>query len=201
MTEIRSYRAVFDLERRIYRVDGLRLNPSGVPLRGLVYFTAILAAVVVLGRLPLLGIPVRLLPWYLREVAAPVALAALFTLVKIEGRPAHLTALALLRFALGPRELAGFRRRVQVDRRFNPHEFVLLADGSDARLRHLRYRGPGSVHVSVAHIRCTRRLGRFAWWAQRASVVLAPLPGKRPPGRTQTVALVEGACLEVSSRP
>ena len=27
--EIRSYRAVFDLERRLYRIDGFRLNPSG----------------------------------------------------------------------------------------------------------------------------------------------------------------------------
>ena len=35
--EIRSYRAVFDLERRIYRVDRLRLNPGGVPVRGVVY--------------------------------------------------------------------------------------------------------------------------------------------------------------------
>jgi hypothetical protein len=34
--DIRSYRAVFDLERRIYRIDRLRLNPSGVPVRGVI---------------------------------------------------------------------------------------------------------------------------------------------------------------------
>ena len=45
--EIRSYRAVFDLERRIYRVDRMRLNPAGVPVRGIVYFLALLAAIVV----------------------------------------------------------------------------------------------------------------------------------------------------------
>jgi hypothetical protein len=201
MTEIRSYRSVFDLERRIYRVDGLRLNPSGVPLRGLVYFMAILVAVILLGRLPLLGIPMRLLPWYLREVAAPAAIAALLTLVEIEGRPAHLAALALLRFALWPRELTGLRRRASADRRLSPSELVLLVDGSDAHLRRLRYRGPGAVRVSVAHIRATRRLGRVGWWARRPSVVFAPLPGKRPPGRAQTIALADGACLEVSTRP
>ena len=38
MMEIRSYRRVFDLERRVYSVDRLRLNPSGVPVRGIVYF-------------------------------------------------------------------------------------------------------------------------------------------------------------------
>jgi hypothetical protein len=32
--EIRSFRRVFDLERRIYRVDRLRLNPGGIPVRG-----------------------------------------------------------------------------------------------------------------------------------------------------------------------
>ena len=30
-SEIRSYRRVFDLERRIYSIDRLRLNPGGVP--------------------------------------------------------------------------------------------------------------------------------------------------------------------------
>ena len=34
LMEVRSYRRVFDLERRIYRVDRLRLNPGGVPVRG-----------------------------------------------------------------------------------------------------------------------------------------------------------------------
>ena len=29
--------SVFALERRIYRIDTLRLNPSGVPLRGIGY--------------------------------------------------------------------------------------------------------------------------------------------------------------------
>ncbi len=43
MIEIRSYRRVFDLERRIYSVDQLRLNPGGVPVRGVLYFLALLA--------------------------------------------------------------------------------------------------------------------------------------------------------------
>jgi hypothetical protein len=199
MTEIRSYRAVFDLERRIYRVDRLRLNPTGVPLRGVVYFLAILATFVVLARLPLVGIPVRLLPWYLREVAAPGVAAALLTLIKIEGRPSHLAALALLRYALEPRELVNLRPRVSADRCFHPHELVFLADGSDARLRRLRFIGPGVVRVSAAHSRATRRLGPLGWWARRPSVTLAPLPGKRPPASGQAIALAPGACLEVRS--
>lgn len=198
-TEIRSYRAVFDLERRIYRVDRLRLNPTGVPLRGVVYFLAILAIFAVLARLPLLGILVRLLPWYLREVAAPGLAAALLTLIRIEGRPSHLAVLAMLRYALGPRELTGLTRHTSTHRRFRPHELVFLADGSDAGLRRLRYVGPGVVRVCVAHSRTTRRLGPLGWRARRPSVTLAPLPGKRPPARHQAIALAAGACLEVRS--
>ena len=55
--EIRSYRAVFDLERRLYRVDGLRLNPSGVPVRGIVALAALLATVLAAQRLPFAGTP------------------------------------------------------------------------------------------------------------------------------------------------
>ncbi|MGH2912032.1 MAG: hypothetical protein ACRDJ3_06105 [Solirubrobacteraceae bacterium] len=199
MTEIRSYRSVFELERRIYRVDRLRLNPSGVPVRGVVYFLVILTVVVTLARLPLVDVPVRLLPWYLREVAAPGLAAALLTLVKIDGRPAHLAAFALLHHALGPRELAGIGPGVCVDRCFCPDELIVFADGSDARLRSLRYVGPGVVRVSAAHVLATRQRGWFGWIARRPSVTLAPLPGKRPPARRQAITLVAGACLKVRS--
>lgn len=199
MSEIRSYRAVFDLERRIYRIDRLRLNPAGIPVRGVVYFLGILAIFGMLAPLPLAGAAVRLLPWYLREVAVPGAAAVLLTLIKIEGRPSHLAVLAMLRYLLAPRELVGLRPHTSTHRRFRPHELVFLADGSDARLRRLRYIGPGVVRVSAAHSRATRRLGPLGWWARRPSVTLAPLPDKRPPARHQAIALAAGACLEVRS--
>ena len=77
--EIRSYRSVFDLERRIYSVDRLRLNPGGVPVRGVVYFLAILGGALIAGRLPLLGNAARLLPWYLGDLALPAASAAILS--------------------------------------------------------------------------------------------------------------------------
>ena len=43
---------MFALERRIYRIDTLRLNPSGVPLRGIVYAAALVVAALVAGALP-----------------------------------------------------------------------------------------------------------------------------------------------------
>jgi hypothetical protein len=95
--EIRSYRPVFDLERRIYRVDRLRLNPGGVPLRGVAYFLSLLAASAIASRLPGASALTRLVPWYLAYVAAPAAGAAVLTAIRLEGRPFHIAAQALAR--------------------------------------------------------------------------------------------------------
>jgi hypothetical protein len=156
--EIRSYRAVFDLERRIYRIDRLRLNPAGVPVRGIVYFLALLAAVVVCARVPPLRVLAGALPWYLVYVALPSVCAALLSVVAIDGRPAHLATRALLRHRLSPRRSVGLSTRcpgrgVAPGARWRPQEILLLPDGSDARVRRLRYTGPGAVLVSVAHER------------------------------------------------
>jgi hypothetical protein len=84
-SEIRSYRCVFDLERRLYRIDRLRLNPGGVPLRGIVYFLALLGASLLAQALPLLGLLARMFPWYLRDLGGPGVCAALLT-TATEGR-------------------------------------------------------------------------------------------------------------------
>jgi hypothetical protein len=145
VTEIRSYRSVFDLERRIYRVDRLRLNPGGIPVRGAVYCVAIVVLLALAARVPLLGYAVRALPWYVRELALPVASAGLLTLIRIEGRPFHLAAAALVRHAVEPRHLSGMQPWAAPGRCWRPEELLVLPDGSDARLRRLRYTGPGAV--------------------------------------------------------
>jgi hypothetical protein len=195
--EIRSYRNVFDLERRIYRIDRLRLNPTGVPLRGVTYFLATCGLVLLAGRLPTVGVVVRLAPWYLRAVLLPGATATLLTAIKVEGRSFHLTALALLRYGWGPRELAGLRPRVADDRRWRPRELVVLADGSDARLRRLRYTGPGAALVSVAHVRLGWRGGSIPGLRRSPAVTLAPLPGDLRPSRGRVIVLPAGTLLEV----
>jgi hypothetical protein len=156
--EIRSYRAVFDLERRVYRIDRLRLNPGGVPVRGIVYLLALLATVLALGRLPPTALALGTLPWYVAYLALPGAGAALLTVLRIDGRPAHLAGRALLGHWLGPRRTVGLHAGAKVggERRgtcWRPPEILLLPDGSEARLRRLRYTGPGAVLVAVAHER------------------------------------------------
>ena len=145
--EIRSYRAVFDLERRLYRVDGFRLNPSGVPVRGLVYLAGLVVAVLALQRGPLVGSAVAALPWQLRYVAVPCGLAALLTILRVDGRPAHVALAAIVRFALAPRQLAGFARRGGPGTRWSPPAVTFLDDGSGGGRQRLRFRGPGAVFV------------------------------------------------------
>jgi hypothetical protein len=108
--EVRSYRRVFDLERRIYSVDEMRLNPGGVPVRGVVYFLAIVLAGLVVADLPLLGVLATKLPWYLRDIALPGVGATVLSAIRLEGRSFHLAAHALVRYWVGPRRLASARR-------------------------------------------------------------------------------------------
>ena len=131
--EVRSYRNVFALERRIYRVEGVRLNPGGIPIRGVVYFVTLLAGLLALGDLPVTGWLRALLPWYARDLALPAGAAALPALVRVEGRTCHLAGHALLRFALSPRQLRGLRAagRRGPGRRWHPPELAMLVDGSD----------------------------------------------------------------------
>jgi hypothetical protein len=198
MMEIRSYRRVFDLERRIYRVDGLRLNPGGVPVRGIVYLLALVAAVLVAARLPVLGIAASALPWYVRDVVLPGAMAALLSVIRIEGRPFHLAAYALVRHGMQARRSSRARRLGGPGARWCPGELLFLPDGSDGRLRNISYSGPGAVMVAVAHERSVavpRFLGRGP-----GALVLRQIQTATALDQRQVIALGPGARLLVQAR-
>ncbi|HEY2283771.1 MAG TPA: hypothetical protein VGH60_09510 [Solirubrobacteraceae bacterium] len=192
--EIRSYRAVFDLERRIYRIDRLRLNPAGVPVRGIVYFLALLATIVLCARTPALRAVANALPWYLVYVALPGGSTALLTVIAIDGRPAHLAAQALLRYRAAPRHSVGLRAgRAERGEGWRPPEILLLPDGSDACVRRLRYTGPGAVLVRVAHERSeSTALGPAGG---RSRLTVRELPGGTRPASGQVIALAARARL------
>jgi hypothetical protein len=187
--EVRSYRRVFELERRIYRIDRLRLNPSGVPVRGIVYFLVLVAAAALAGSLPGLSLLAGALPWYVRVLALPGLLAALLSVVRLEGRPFHIAAYVLLRYCAQARRLAGLERRATVGTRWRPPELLLLPDGSDGALRRMRYCGPGAVLVAVAHERAAGRNGR--------DLAIRELPGGGPLARAEVISLFAGARLQV----
>jgi hypothetical protein len=108
---VRSYRRVFDVDRRLYRVDRWQLPvPGGVPLRGLGYFALALLGVVLLGTLPVVGGVLDGLGAPLRYVILPLGVAVLGTHAAPDGRPAHRFALAWLRLKVrSPRRCAGRR--------------------------------------------------------------------------------------------
>jgi hypothetical protein len=201
--EIRSYRRVFDLERRIYSVDRLRLNPGGVSVRGIVYFLVLLIGGLLAAGLPLLGPIVGVLPWFLRDLALPGACATVLSVIRIEGRVFHLSAQSLVRYWTGPRRLMGTRRCESVGAFWRPQEIVMLPDGSDSRMRRLRYTGPGAVLVSVEHERCGRamELGSrgTARPGLRSVVSLRERGDARVLEQGQVIALGAGARLRVRS--
>jgi len=201
--EIRSFRRVFDLERRIYSVDRLRLNPAGIPLRGVVYFLALTALSLTAADTPAVGVLARVLPWYARDVALPAAGATLLSFVRVEGRVFHLAAWSLLRYRLGPRTLAGGRGCAAASRPWWPRELLLLPDGSDSRMRRLRYTGPGAVLVCVQHERNGRARERgisgLARSGRRPVLSLRQPAGARALERAVVVSLAEGARLRVRS--
>ena len=201
--EIRSYRRVFDLERRIYRVDRLRLNPGGVPVRGVLYFLVILIVALILGRVPFVGALANAVPWYLRDLLIPGASAAVLSVIRVEGRPFHLAAQALLRYRMGARWLSGVRRCPAPGRQWRPGEILLLPDGSDSKLRRMRYSGPGAVLIAVEHERRDvgvqgRGIG-FGWPGRSPAVVICGLADASPLDRRQVIALAPGTRLVVRS--
>jgi hypothetical protein len=201
VTEIRSYRRVFDLERRIYRVDRLRLNPGGVPVRGVVYFLALLLVASVLDRLPPTSIVASTLPWYVRDLALPGLLAALLAVIRIEGRPFHLAARAVLRCHLRPGRLVALGHAhhelgSRPGERWRPPPIVLIPDGSDCRLRRLRYSGPGALLIAVAHERTPRR-GVLAALGWRPQLSLRELHEVERPRRGEVIVLGRGGRLSV----
>jgi hypothetical protein len=198
--EIVSYRTVFDLERRVYRVDRLRLNPGGIPLRGIVYFLAIVAVALLAVKLPLLSTLAQTAPWYFRDLGIPAAVAALLTMLRVEGRPFHLAARALVRYSVSTRHLAGVSPCAAPGTRWRPADLLVFPDGSDARLRRLRYVGAGAVRVSAAHVRREYDARGMCGLLGRPRMTLDALVGRPAPARGQVIALVAGARLDVRRR-
>jgi len=82
-----------------------------------------------------------------RDVAAPIALAALLAVLRVEGRPFHLAVRALARHWAGPRWLSGLRAGHRPGTRWTPPALLMLPDGSEGRWRVFAYTGPGAVMI------------------------------------------------------
>jgi hypothetical protein len=110
--QIQSFRVVFELERRIHRIDRFKIPlPYGLPLRTLGYTLAALVVVLAASGLPGIGAVVEAVPAPLRFVILPVGVGIAMTRLRLDGRSAHAASLAWLTYTFSPRDLVAFRRR------------------------------------------------------------------------------------------
>jgi hypothetical protein len=142
---------VFELDRRIYRVDRWALPvPGGVPLRAVGYFFVTLLGLIVLGRFPGVGELVGAISAPLRFVVLPLAVAVLGTQVAPDGRSAHRFAWDWLRLRIrSRRRCAG--RTVPLEGEPVPWDADLAIrwDGHGAELHRGRVKGPVRVTFAV----------------------------------------------------
>lgn len=145
---IRSFRVCFRVERRLHRIDRFRVPlPYGMPLRGLGYGAAILLAVLLAQRLPLVGALLGQLHPVLRYGALPVGGGYLLTELRLDGRAGHAVAFSWLRFQLSPRRLVGLRAACAASGPVMLEPIVVAPDERGPRLRRGVVTGSGELIV------------------------------------------------------
>src|SRR5215210_3923456 len=144
---IRSYRRVFEVDRRIYRIDRWALPvPGGVPLRAVGYFAVALMALIAAGALPGSGELVGALSPPIRFVVLPLAIAVLGTQAAPDGRAAHRFAWDWLRLRLRARRRCAGRVVSLEGEPVAWHGRLGVSwDRHGAELHGARLRGPVSV--------------------------------------------------------
>jgi hypothetical protein len=144
---VRSYRLVFRRRWRIFRIGNWRLPlPGGLELRLIGYWLVCLAAISILARLPLLGLPLAAMPPALRLLVAPLIAAWALCRSELDGRPPHRTLLGLACWWLRPRVLAAGRRVPPPGSELAPLDAVVLAPDLQApALPAARIAGPARL--------------------------------------------------------
>lgn len=146
--EIRSFRVVFELDRRLHRIDRWRLPlPYGLPLRSLGYALAAFLAVVAAAQLPALGDLIAGLPVPVRFVLIPCAIAYGLTGIRVDGRSAHEAGLALVAFALEPPVLTRWQRGAEPGAVVRFADVTFAPDGTGSRLPRGAVKGPATAIV------------------------------------------------------
>lgn len=198
--QLRGYRRVFRIERRLYKFDRWRIPyPHGVPLRGIGYFLAVEFGVVVLSRLPAVGALVGLWGPLISFLGVPLLAAFVLMQGWIDGRPPHHALASVIAWWIAPRDLAGLAPCPRRGSEIVPVAEVTVAfDARESfpvpgRVRgpaQLTFRYPGEVRAEGAPpwVRDRdRRLARARRYRVRRRRGAAPmLRGKVvsvPPGR------------------
>lgn len=145
--QLRGYRRVFRIERRLYKFDRWRIPyPHGVPLRGIGYFLILELSAFALSRLPLVGALLALPSPVIPFLGLPAAGAFLLMQGRIDGRPPHHVLASLLRFSLSPHCLAGLSHCPREGEEVVPvGDLAVAYDGRESFLVRGRISGPAKV--------------------------------------------------------
>lgn len=195
---IRSYRRIFNVDRRIYKVDKYALPvPGGIELRAVVYFIAAELAILFLTVLPVIGDALGVIGWQYKFFILPLAVAVLGTRVTPDGRPAHRYVASLVGYSLRRHRVAGAYAAPLED---EPGTFQadvwVTPDSHSADLRRARVKGPATVHFReqvVADVRTGSRLQR----RRRVRARDGRRAGKRQ-AVTDNVEVKAGETLEIA---
>lgn len=142
MVGIRSYRRVFEVDRRLYRIDRWALPvPGGIPLVGVAYFFAVVFLVAILGQIPGFGTVLGVLSPPLRYVVLPLGVAMFASQGAPDGRSAHRFAWHWVRYRLR-------RRKRKTDLNWSGR-VVTRWDIDAPHLHRSRVRGVAQVDFSV----------------------------------------------------
>jgi hypothetical protein len=145
--QLRGYRRVFRIERRLFRFDRWRIPyPHGVPLRGIGYFLVLELCFFAISRLPVFGALIGVWSPAIPFLALPLAGSFLLMQVRIDGRPPHHVLASLVRWSLRSRCLAGLSPCPREGDEVLPLEEVAVAyDGRESFLVRGRIKGPAQV--------------------------------------------------------
>jgi hypothetical protein len=169
---VRSYRLVFRRRWRIFRIGNWRIPlPGGLELRLIGYWLACLTTVSVLGRLPLVGLPIAAMPAALRLLVVPLLAAWALCRWELDGRPPHRALVGLGTWWLRPRVLAGGRRVPAPGAEMSPLWVLVLApDLETADWPAGRIDGP--ARVLLRYPTSARRRGRAMILRRRPGAAL-----------------------------
>jgi hypothetical protein len=191
---VRAYgRRVFQVERRLYRVERWRLPvPGGIPLRAAAYAVATFLLVLVASRLPGLGALVGLAHPAYPYVLLPLAVGVLGSQVAPDGRATHRFARDWVAFALrARRRSAGRVLALEGEPLPGAVELALRADHRARELRPGVVHGPATVVFREPVALAGGRRGR---WRARPAGERSPARGET---RVEQVVLEPGERLEV----
>lgn len=178
---IRSFRIVFALERRLFKIDRFRLPFAyGLPLRSLAYAAAAVVVAAAAGKVPVVGAAVGAIPPPLRFVIAPVLVAAALTRLRVDGLPAHKAARLWLTHTITSPATVGFKpvRTPGVDAISEPLVFV-----PDERAPSLRAAELRDVRELAVHVPALAAID-----GQTLRLTRAPGPALRAPKRVRVAA-------------